>query len=255
MAVGGMPQIVDAFLQNKNFAELDRLKQDIINLYKDDLRKIDASGRMSAMYESIPAQLVAKRNRFSFGYGLGKKSRRDEERLFDLIDSKIVNCCYALNDIAPSFNQFTDFSRFKLYVADTGLFVTMLFNDGSPEHEDIYKKLLSDKLDLNLGYLYENIVAQMIVSTKRKLNYFSYRKGESVHLREIDFLLAGNGKVIPLEVKSSKVNEHRSLDCFLSDYSRYVSCGYLVSAKDFRKAGSLINLPFYLFPLFLAGLH
>lgn len=254
IAVGGMPQAVEAYINKKNFNDVDKVKRGIIELYKNDLMKIDNSGRLSRMYESIPSQLVAKKNRFSFGYGLGKKTPKDDERLFDLIDSKIVNACYGLLDVSPSLSLYTDTTKFKLYVGDTGLFVTMLFNADDGEHEDVYKKLLSDKLDLNLGYLYENVVAQMITSSDRGLYYFPFYYDGSTKEHEVDFLLSKGGKVLPLEVKSSKTKSHRSIDCFAEKYSKHVASRYLISCKDRYKEGNLLNLPFYLFPCFLKGL-
>lgn len=254
MAVGGMPQAVDAFVSKKNFNEIDNIKKDIIDLYKDDLRKIDKSGRLSKMYESIPAQLVAKKNRFSFGYGLGKKNAKDDERLFDLLDSKVINCCHNLLDISPSLSQYADFTKFKLYVGDTGLFVTMLFNASNQQHEDIYRKLLSDKLDLNLGYLYENVVAQMIKSSHRSLYYFTFPKENSAKDYEIDFLLENRGKVIPLEIRSRKINVHEAIDRLKDKYAKRLGQRYLVSCKDYFKDKDLVNLPYYLLPLLLENL-
>lgn len=251
VAIGGMPQAVEAYVKDKNFDMVDSIKRGIINLYKDDLMKIDKSGRLSKMFESIPAQLVSKRNKFSFGYGLGKKNAKDDERLYDLIDSKIVNCCYRVVDIGPSLSLYEDLSNYKLYVADTGLFVTMLFNNNENDHSDIYKKLLSDKLDVNLGYLFENLVSQIIISSKKKLYYYVFNKENSTHSYEVDFLLTHNTKIIPLEIKSNKINSHNSLDVFKEKYSKYVNEKYLISQKDYFKKEDLINLPFYLLPFLL----
>ena len=251
IAVGGMPQAVDAYINKQTFEEIDSIKQDIINLYKDDLRKIDKSGRLSKLYESIPPQLVSKRNRFSFGYSLIKKNRHDDERLYDLLDSKIVNCCYRLNEISSSLDMHIDLANFKLYVGDTGLFVSMIFNNGDNEHIDIYKKLISNKLDSNLGYLYENAVAQIIAANRNKLYYYNFPKDNSSHNYEIDFLLKLKGKIAPLEIKSSKVLSHKSLDNFGIKFSKYVGQKYIISMKDYSKKEGLINLPFYLLPLLL----
>ena len=251
IAIGGMPQAVDAFVKNKSFNEIDETKKDIINLYKDDLRKIDKSGRLSAMYESIPAQLVAKKNRFSFGYSLGKKTKKDDERLFDLIDSKIVNCRYYLNDVSPSLNMYIDLTRFKLYVGDSGLFVSMLFNQEGKEYRDIYKKLLSNKLNLNLGYLYENAIVQIIASSNRNLYCFDFVDDESKKKYKIDFLLNDKSKVIPIEVKSGQTKRHDSIDEFGKKYSNVIGQKYLISEKDYFKEKDLINLPYYLLPFLL----
>lgn len=254
IAIGGMPQAVESYLKDKNFEKIDIIKKNIINLYKDDLMKINKSGRLSKMFESIPAQLVSKRNKFSFGYGLNKKVKKDDERLYDLIDSKIVNCCYKLVDVSPSLSLYEDLNSYKLYVADTGLFVTMLFNSNDNSHNDIYKKLLSDKLDVNLGYLYENLIAQIIASSNKKLYYFTFPKTNSSHNYEIDFLLNRNTKIIPLEVKSNKINNHNSLDFFKIKYSKYINQKYIISKKDYFKKDDIINLPFYFVPSFLKEL-
>ena len=173
LAVGGMPQAVEGFVNGKTFNEINKIKKNIIDLYKDDLKKIDKSGRTSKLYESIPAQLISKKNKFSFRYAIKKKGLKDNERLFDLLDSKIVNSCHNLLDISHSLNMYEDLNKFKLYASDTGLFVTMLF-DSDEEHKDIYKKLISNQLSLNLGYLYENMVSQMIVASGKNLFYYTF---------------------------------------------------------------------------------
>ncbi len=254
LAVGGMPQAVAAFVNGDTFAEINKIKQGIIELYKEDLVKIDKSGKTSKLYESIPAQLISEKNRFSFGYALKKKGNKDSERLFDLLDSKIVNSCHDLLDISPSLNMYEDLDKFKLYVADTGLFVTMLF-DGNGEYKDIYKKLMSNHLSLNLGYLYENMVSQMIVASKKKLFYYTFSKGKSSGSYEIDFLVSHKNKVIPFEVKSGKLTYHVSLDRFVDRYSMYVHGKYLISTKDYSKEKDIVNLPIYYLPLLLDELN
>ena len=127
----------------------------------------------------------------------------------------------------------------------------MLFNSDDKNHEDIYKKLLSDKSNLNLGYLYENAVTQMLVSSGRKLYYFTFPKKDSTKNYEIDFLFNDKSKIIPLEVKSSNISKHESIDVFGMKYSKYISQKYLVSEKDYFKDKELTNLPYYLLPFLL----
>ncbi len=251
MAVGGMPQAVEAFVNQQNFSRIDKVKREIIDLYKEDFRKIDKSGRLSKLYSSIPSQLMAKRNRFSFGYGVGKKTSKDDERIFDLLDSKTINCCYSLLDISPSLDLYEDLTKYKLYVGDTGLFVTMLFNSNIKGTKEIYNKLLSNRLNVNLGYLYENVVAQMLTSSKKGLHYYTFKKKDSTKNYEIDFIINDGSKIIPFEIKSNKVNVHESIDTFGKKYSSLVKDKYLISNKDYFKEGNLINLPFYLLPFLL----
>lgn len=255
MAVGGMPQAVDAYIKKNNFDAVDRIKREIIDLYMEDLKKIDPSGRMSNIFKDIPSQLAAKKKRFMISSATGKrKNLADEERLFDLIDSKIVIPCYHITKPSPSLSQTKEYDKFKLYVADIGLFTTMLFNDTEQPREDIYKKLLSDKLDADLGYLYENVVAQIIKANGRDLYFHTWRKENSTHSYEIDFLVTSKNKVVPIEVKSSSTRNHESIEKFSVKYSQYVGNRYLVSQKDVDSEGMLKLKPIYMMEFIMEDL-
>ncbi len=250
MAVGGMPQAVEAYIEKKNFDYVDKVKRKIIDLYVEDLKKIDASGRLLDMYKSVPSQLALKKKRFVITAATGKqKTRKDEERLFDLIDSKIVLPCYDVAEPSAALSQTRKIDSFKLYMSDVGLFTTMLFNDADGLRSDIYKKLLSDKLDIDLGYLFENAVAQMLAAKNRELYYHTWKKENSTHSYEIDFLVTRKNKVIPIEVKSSSVKKHESMDEFVRKYSKCVGERYLVSQKDVSSDGMLKLRPIYMVPI------
>ncbi len=206
MAVGGMPQAVDCYVQNKNFEEIDMVKRRIIDLYEEDFKKID---------------------------------------------SKTVIISYNTTEVNLSLNLNRTLDSYKLYLADTGLFVTMLFKDEGGVYKDIYNKLLSDKLDINLGYLFENMVAQMIASSGRNLFYHTWRKENSTHQYEVDFLIIKNGKISPIEVKSSSVRYHSSITEFAKKYSSQVNEQYLISQKDVGKEEMLKLKPIYLLPFIL----
>lgn len=196
MAVGGMPQAVDCYVQNKNFEEIDMVKRRIIDLYEEDFKKIDSTGRISRLFDSIPSQLMTGKKRFVISNALKKKTTsKDEELLADMLDSKTVIISYNTTEVNLSLNLNRTLDSYKLYLADTGLFVTMLFKDEGGVYKDIYNKLLSDKLDINLGYLFENMVAQMIASSGRNLFYHTWRKENSTHQYEVDFLIIKNGKI------------------------------------------------------------
>ena len=245
IAIGGMPQAVSAYIEKKSFDQIDEIKKSIIDLYISDLKKIDSSGRLSKIYESIPSQLFSKRNRFSFHYATNSnKNKKDEERIFDLLDSKIANSCYKITDPSISFSQSTDLTQYKFYLSDTGLFVTMLFNSDNNSHEDLYKKLISNKLDLNLGYLYENVISQLIVSSRRKLFYYFWNKENSTHKYEIDFLIYNKNKILPIEIKSNKTHHHQSLDQFAIKYSHICGNKYIFSTKDYQKEKDTFYIPF-----------
>lgn len=252
MAVGGMPQAVEAYISGMNFSGIDRIKREIINLYEEDFRKIDSSGRISMMYHSIPSQL--SRKRFNVTAGSGKrKTDKTMELLSELIDSKTVLPCYRVSEPAVSLSQGKDTENFKLYLSDIGLFVTLLFIDRPETENDIYAKLLSDKLDANLGYLYENLVACMIAASNRELYYYTWPKEGSTHDYEVDFLVSNHNKINAIEVKSSGLGKHESILELSKKYSKIIGKSYLFSQKDSGKDGSLYLKPFYLVPLVLEG--
>lgn len=252
MAVGGMPQAVEAYIRGDNFTKIDHIKRQIIGLYEDDFKKNDPSGRMSAMYHSIPAQLAKDSKKYRITTAIGKRNNtKAEELLFDLIDSRTVLPCY--NSISPgaSLSDTKDFDSYKLYLSDTGLFVTLMFIDRPEAENELYAKLLSDKLPANLVYLYENLVAQMIASTERELFYHTWEKKGSTHYYEVDFLVSEGSKVNVFEVKSSGIGKHESIDDFSIKHSKYVRKTYLLSQKDVDKDGALLMKPIYLLPFLI----
>lgn len=252
MAVGGMPQAVDAYISGKNFSEIDAVKRNIIKLYEDDFKKLDGSGRLSAIYRSIPSQLARGVKKYSVSFATGnRKATKDEERIYDLIDSKTVIPAYDTTDPRVSLSSAKNFDNFKLYLTDTGLFVTLMFIDRPSTENDIYEKLLSDKLPANLGYLYENMVAQMIEASGRELFYHTWSKPQSTHYYEIDFLISEGAKVNAIEVKSSGTGKHESITEFGKKYSKNLKESVVFSQKDSGREGELRFLPFYLAPFLI----
>lgn len=249
MAVGGMPQAVEAYTAGQNFSMIDLIKRQIIVLYEDDFKKIDPSGRLSSIYHSIPAQLSKEAKRYSLSKTLGRrKNEKDDSLIYDLIDSKTVIASYNSTDPRVSLSLTKDLSSYKLYIADTGLFVTLMFIDRPATENEIYAKLLADKLPANLGYLYENLVAQMITSTGRELYYHTWEKKGSTHYYEIDFLISNGSKVSAIEVKSVGAGKHESLLEFRKKYSKNIKNSYIVSQKDIDKKEELKFIPVYFTP-------
>lgn len=252
MAVGGMPQAVEAYREGKNFSEIDMVKRQIISLYEDDFKKIDASGRISALYHSIPAQLSKDSRKYRITTAIGKKNNtKAEELLYELIDSKTILPCYNSTNPRVSLADTKDFDSYKLYLSDTGLFVTLMFIDRSVTENDIYAKLLSDKLPANLGFLYENLIAQMIAASGRELFYHTWEKANSTHYYEVDFLVSEGSKMNAFEVKSSGTGKHESIRTFYKKFSQNVNNVYLLSQKDVGKEESLLLKPLYLMPFLI----
>ncbi len=248
MLIGGMPQAVDAYIETNNFSIVDHTKRGIINVYKEDFQKIDDTGRLETLFMEIPSQLSKASNRYKPFSVLGQiDDDRLQELLRDLEDSKTALFSYHSNDPNVGMSLTRDISRYKIFCADTGLFVTLAFWDTDCTENVIYQKLLNDKLNTNLGYIYENVVAQMLTASGNKLFYYTWPKDDN-HNYEIDFLLSRNAKLHPIEVKSSGYNSHKSLDAFCVKFSHIVEKRYLIYTKDLQKDGETLLVPAYMTP-------
>ncbi len=247
MLVGGMPQAVSAYLKTNNMSLVDKAKRDIIELYADDFRKIDNTGRATRMFYAIPAQLSKNASRYQVSSVIENgRSNRVSALLQDMEDSQVINIAYHANDPSVGLSLHEDYDQYKIFLADTGLFVTLAFWDKDFTENVIYEKLLSDKLGADLGYVFENIVAQMLVANGNKLYYHTWPTEDKKHNYEIDFLLSSGNKIFPLEVKSSGYKSHASLDAFQKKYSERIGKRFLVYTKDLRKDEDVILLPVYM---------
>ena len=248
MLVGGMPQAVDSLLETNNFSMVDKAKRGIIKIYQDDFQKLDPTGRLETLFMEIPSQLSQLNNRYRPSAVIGDVNN---EKLIELMrnleDSKTALFSYHSNDPNVGMSLTKDVSKYKIFCADTGLFVTLAFWDKEYTENVIYQKLLSDKLSANLGYVYENVIAQMLAASGNKLFYYTWPK-DATHNYEIDFLLSRGFKLNPIEVKSSGYNTHKSLDAFCEKFSHVVEKRYLIYTKDLRKDKETILLPVYMTP-------
>ena len=249
MLVGGMPQAITAYIDTNNFRIVDEVKRDILNLYESDFAKIDQTGRLAMLFDAIPAQLNKNASRFHAATVLdGEKSDKILELIAELKDSKTVLVSYNVNDPNAGMSNTKDLSRFKLFLSDTGLFVTLMFKDKDFTENELYEKLLSDKLSVNLGYLYENVVAQCLAANGNDLFYHTILNEQSKHNYEIDFILARKNKIVPLEIKSSGYKTHKSLDVFTEKFSDRILERYLVYTKDMKKDKDIFCIPVYMVP-------
>lgn len=247
MLVGGMPQAVVAYIETNNFRKVDEVKRDILNLYEDDFMKFDPTGRASALFDAIPAQLNKNASRYQASSILaGIDSEKILELVAELKDSRTVLVSYHSDNPDAGLSNSKDLSRFKMYLSDTGLFVTLMFKDRDFTENVIYEKLLSNKLGTNLGYLYENAVAQALVSNGYDLFYHTMYNEVSRHYYEVDFLLPGKNKICPIEVKSSGYKTHKSLDVFSDKFSDRILNRYIVYTKDYAKEQDIFCLPIYM---------
>ena len=249
MLIGGMPQAINAYLDSNNLQHVDMVKRQIIQLYADDFRKIDPTGKISKLFMAIPSQLSRNLLRYQPTPVVGKiGADKIDEMILCLEDSKTVNVAYRADDPNVGMSLTADYGKYKLYISDTGLFVTLAFWDKDFTENIIYQKLLNDKLSTNLGYVYENLIAQMLRASGNKLFYYTFPKDDT-HSYEVDFLLSRGNKLCPIEVKSSGYKTHASLDAFCLKYSDRISQPYLLYTKDFHKDGNVLLMPIYMTPL------
>ena len=216
MLVGGMPQAVVVYLETNNLEKVDSVKRSIITLYEDDFNKIDPTGNASKIFRQIPAQLTGNANRYlAWSATDGTRNSALAEILSEVRESMVVNMAYHANDPSVGMALHQDPNKYKMFAGDTGLFVTLAFWDSKFTDNTIYHKLLADKLSTDLGYVYENVVAQMLKASGHELYYYTFPTGSGKHNYEVDFLIADGDKVSPVEVKSSGYKAHTSQAVFL----------------------------------------
>lgn len=259
MIVGGMPQAVEKYVQTHDLEQVDAVKRDILSIYRNDIRKY--AGRLAmkveSVFDEIPSQLQRNERKFRLA-DLKKDARmRDYETAFMwLSDAKIVNCCY--NTTAPNIGLKLNMERttLKCYMADTGLLISHAFDEKRIVSDELYRKLLIDKLEVNAGMLIENIVAQMLVAAGHKLYFYSNTDKEDANNRmEIDFLIrkdtvTSRHNIIPIEAKSSSGYTITSLQKCVRKFGGFVISPTVVHASDSRTDGVIRYLPLYMVPLF-----
>lgn len=247
MLVGGMPQAVSAYIRTNNFTAVDQAKRDIIALYEEDFGKIDDSGRAKALYDAIPSQLSRNAMRYQVGRAIDKERVDRLENIVKVMDdSMTVNVAYHSDDPNVGLALTKNKEYFKMYASDTGLFVALAFKDSDITENVIYDKLLNDKLSTNLGYVYENVIAQMLRATGKNLFYHTIPYAEGKKYYEIDFVIPDKHKISPIEVKSSGYKAHKSLDEFCSKFSDRIMNRYLIYTKDYKRENGVEYVPVYM---------
>ena len=255
MLVGGMPQSVAKYIATRDLAAVDRVKRDILDLYRADIAKHAgaSAAKVQAMWDAIPAQLSRHEKRYNLA-DLGENARRREyeEPAFWLQDSMACNFCYNATEPNLGLSFSADHATFKCYMGDTGLLVSHAFDENELAAEHIHRQLLVGDLSVNEGMLMENAVAQMLVASGRKLYFYSRSNGDDrQETMEIDFLiakskLARKNNVSPIEVKSGKRIRHASLDKFQRKFSDYLAEPLLFHDGDVRIAAGMKCLPLYM---------
>jgi len=249
MLVGGMPQAVETYIEHNNLQVVDEIKREIIDLYEEDFTKIDGTGLAGDIYDAIPTNLSSNASRYVLSSAReGMRAEQVRELIPDMLSSFTVNIAYHANNPDVGMALEKDIGRYKLFTSDIGLFITLAFKDKKYTENVIYNKLLFDKLETNLGYIYENVVAQMLVAKGDNLFYYTMNSETSNHLHEIDFLISVSDKICPIEVKSGNYRGHKSLDVFCDKFSSRIRDRYVVHTKDYKWENGINYIPVYMVP-------
>lgn len=252
IAIGGMPQAITAFVEGQTFDQIDLIKRTIVALYEEDINKYGSRSDLALrIFKSIPDQLTHHNSRFKMST-LGKDTRYPNiaGSLEFLCNSMVVNECKNIATPDILLDMHSDNSNFKLFMADTGLLVTQAMKCGLYSEESLYKKLIVDKLSTNLGMIMENAVGQMLAANGHPLRFheFKFQPKDSNREKayELDFLLVRNGKICPVEVKSSGYRAHKSLDYFFEKYTIKNTERYVLYTKNLKRENSIKYLPIYM---------
>lgn len=257
LIIGGMPQVVFDYVENKQFASIERIKHNILTLYRNDIGK-HAKGyqaKVESIFDEIPEQLQKHDKRFVMS-ALNNQARfRDYENSFLwLDDAMMVNMCYNSTEPTIGLKMRRDNMTFKCYMGDTGLLISHAFDENGNVPNELYQKLLKGKLELNEGMIMENIVAQMLTAAGHKLYFFSnYSKDNSEDRMELDFLIVdrtitSRHNISALEVKSSKNYTLSSLKKAKKKYSNQISNLYVLHTTDYKEEDGIIYIPLYMTP-------
>lgn len=255
MIVGGMPQAVEMYADTRDFEKVDKIKRNILNLYREDIRKYaeDLNLKVEQIFDTIPSQLQKHEKKFNISsLDENARYRNYEGAFYWLNDACLVNIAYNTTEPNIGLGQRIDSNALKCYMADTGLLLSMTFNERSIVNEQIYKKILFDKLSFNEGMLMENIVSQMLVSSGRKLYFFSRNERDNAaDTMEIDFLISkdlitSKHNIIPIEVKSGDRYTFTSLNKLNNKYKEYLAQGIILHTKDLKEEEGVLYLPLYM---------
>lgn len=253
--VGGMPQSVTAYIDSKrDFSASDKAKRVILEMYRDDIKKAARRyrSRVSAVFEHIPSTLSSHEKKLVISeIEKGGNFSLYDDPLFWLGDAMLCNLCYKSNDPGAGFALTLNESAVKPYLVDTGLLISLTFNENELMSNELYKQILNDKLSVNEGMFYENVIAQMFVAKGRQLFYYTHYNSENRHNDiEVDFLLSNesklNFKIYPVEVKSSKHYSTLSLNRFKERFKKKVGKSIIIHPSQYSEDENVVKYPPYM---------
>ena len=255
LIVGGMPQAVLEYRESRDFEKTDKIKRNILNLYREDIRKYsdELNLKVEQIFDTIPSQLQKHEKKFNISsLDENARYRNFEGAFYWLSDACLINIAHNTTEPSIGLGQRMDNNSFKCYLFDTGLLLSMTFNEKAIINEEIYKKILFDKPSFNEGMILENVVAQMLVASSRKLYFFSRNdRKDSSETMEIDFLISSDKvtskhNIIPIEVKSGERYTFSSLAKLNNKYKDYLAEPIIIHTKDLKEENGILYIPVYM---------
>lgn len=255
LIIGGMPQAIQTFVQTRDFMKVDKVKRDILYLYRNDIQNYadEMVEKVTNIWDSLPGQLQKHEKKFKLAaMQAGARFRAYEKAFFWLKEADVVNLCYSATEPSIGLNMKQENSTLKVYMADTGLLISHAFSENQIMGDALYQKLLLDKLEVNEGMFVENIVAQMLKAAGHQLFFFSnYDKQVASENMEIDFLIAkskitSRHNIIPIEVKSGKKYTLTSIHKFQTKYGQQTTTPIVLHSQDVKQENEMLYLPIYM---------
>ena len=250
MLVGGMPQAVDAYVQSHDFGNVDFVKQQILNLYRNDMEEQEEENPkyVTSFFDRIPSELSKHDKRFVLAH-IDKSARVREYKgpIRWLDEAMIINIANNVDDPSAAFNLSISDPSFKCYMMDTGLLVTLAYKDRLYLENELYKAILLDKLHVNEGMIVENIVAQCLRANGHRAYFYKETDKETKKTTvEIDFLIRRQNKVIPIEVKSGENKSTASILKLKETFGKRIGQGIILHHGEIKSEENFLWLPYYM---------
>lgn len=257
IVVGGMPQAVQEYVNTQDLDEVDHIKRRILGLYRADIFNYAGTyaDKVARIWDVIPSELKRDKKRFRIGQVKhGARTRDYESALFWLKEAKVVNACYNATEPNIGLKMNEDEQKFKLYLADTGLLLSHGFEEDPRIMQELYRKLILGKLEINKGMMIENLVAQMLCATGKSLFYYvNPEKADKEEHMEIDFLITkpvitNRHNICPIEVKSTQRYTLSSVRKFSDKFNENIATRYVIHSGVYKEEDGITYLPLYMTP-------
>lgn len=238
LVIGGMPAVVEQYLNSNNLREVLRIQQSIIALYKKDIAKYDPKNKLyiEDIYTLIPSELNAKNKRFILK-NLNENFRfsKFSNSFLWLKEAGVALPTFCVDEPTAPLLLSKSKNLFKLFISDVGLLAAM-YMDG------IQLKILNHEKDINFGSIYENAAAQELKAHGFDLYYFNSKKQG-----ELDFLIEYNGNVLPIEIKSGKdYTKHAALNNVLENNAYDIPEAFVFHNGNVSISGKVVYYPIYM---------